>query len=336
MSKITRRTMLAGGAALPLVAIRTGKADAAQFSYKFATNLPAVHPLNVRIGEALTKIKAESGGRLDITLFPNSVLGTDPVMLSQVRSGALQFFTLSPLILSTLVPLSAINGVGFAFKDSAAAFSAMDGKLGAFVRVQIATRGLIAFEKIFDNGFRQITTGNHPIRTPDDLHALRIRVPPAALWTSMFSDFGASPTTISFNEVYTSLQTKIVDGQENPLAIVSSAKLYEVQKYCSLTNHMWDGFWTLANPAAFRRLPPDLQALAERELNAAALRQRGDVASLNASLQTSLSTQGLTFNDTDPAQFRDALTRAGFYSSWKGKFGDQAWSLLEGYTGALG
>jgi TRAP-type transport system periplasmic protein len=336
MPKFIRRTMLAGAAALPLVSIRIRAACAAQFSYKLATNLPAVHPLNVRIGEALANIRTRSGGQLDITLFPNSVLGTDPVMLSQVRSGAIQFLSLSPLILSTLVPVSAINGVGFAFTDSATAFSAMDGKLGTFVRAAIADRGLIAFRKIFDNGFRQITTSNRPIRTPEDLHALRIRVPPAALWTSMFADFGAAPTTISFNEVYTSLQTKIVDGQENPLAIINSAKLYEVQKFCSLTNHMWDGFWMLANPTAFKALPADLQALTEYELGAAALKQRADVASLNANLRTSLSARGLAFNDTDPAQFRAALKSSGFYSTWKGKFGSDAWSLLEGYTGALG
>jgi TRAP-type C4-dicarboxylate transport system substrate-binding protein len=212
----------------------------------------------------------------------------------------------------------------------------MDGKLGAFVRTQIASAGLIAFETIYDNGFREITTSNRPIKSPDDLKALRIRVPPAALWTSMFKDFGAAPTTISFNEVYTSLQTKIVDAQENPLALINAAKLYEVQKYCSLTNHMWDGFWMLANPAAFERLPAASQAIVRRELNAAALRERQDIAGLSATLQTSLAQKGLAFNKTNPTEFRQALKTAGFYDYWQGQFGPQAWSLLESYTGPLG
>ena len=336
MIKLSRRAAVAGAAALPLVSLMSRPARAADFSYKLATNLPPTHPLNVRISEALANIKQQTGGKLEINLFPNSTLGTDPVMLSEVRSGAIQFFTLSPLILSTLVPASAINGVGFAFKDEKTAFAAMDGKLGEYVRGEISKRGLIAFENIFDNGFRQITTSNRPINTQADLKSLRIRVPPAALWTSMFKDFDAAPTTISFNEVYTSLQTKIVDAQENPLAIINSAKLYEVQKYCSLTNHMWDGFWLLANPAAFNKLPADFQAIVRKELNAAALRQRVDVAALNSSLQSSLAKQGLVFNNTDPAAFRDALAQAGFYKYWKGQFGAQPWSLLESYTGPLG
>ncbi|MDT8265084.1 TRAP transporter substrate-binding protein DctP, partial [Roseomonas sp. DSM 102946] len=130
MTSIPRRSLLAGASALPLVALWTRPSRAAEFSYKLATNLPATHPLNTRNAEAAERIKAATGGRLEIQLFPNSQLGNDTDMLSQVRSGALEFFTLSGLILSTLVPLAAINGVGFAFKDSQQVFAAMDGDLG--------------------------------------------------------------------------------------------------------------------------------------------------------------------------------------------------------------
>lgn len=335
MLKLTRRSLVAGASALPLATAVSRSALAAEFSYKFATNLPSSHPLNVRISQALDNIREKTAGKLSITLFANSVLGTDPVMLSEVRSGAIQFFSLSPLILSTLVPVSAINGVGFAFKDEKQAFAAMDGNLGEYIRGEIAKAGLIAFDNIFDNGFRQITTSNHPIVQPADLKGLRIRVPSAALWTSMFKDFGAAPTTISFNEVYTSLQTKIVEAQENPLAIIEFSKLYEVQKYCSLTNHMWDGFWMLANPAFFKKLPSDMQEIVRNELNAAALLQRADMAQLSAGLQTKLAQQGLIFNTTNPDSFRSALKQAGFYNYWEKRFGSKAWSLLESYTGPL-
>ncbi|MDR3522179.1 MAG: TRAP transporter substrate-binding protein [Acidocella sp.] len=335
MKNISRRGLLAGASALPLVAINATGARAASFHYKFATNLPPEHPLNTSNAAAIARIKAATDGALDIMLYPNSQLGTDPAMLNQVRSGAIQFFTLSPLILSTLVPTAAINGVGFAFANEAQAFKAMDGKLGALVRGEIEKAGLFAFDKIYDNGFRQITTSTHPIKTPDDLHNLRIRVPPAALWTSMFTDFGSAPTTVSFNEVYTGLQTHLVDAQENPLAIISTAKLYEVQKYCSMTNHMWDGFWLLANPAAFNALPADIQTIAKREFARAALEQRVAVAKLTSGLETSLKGNGLIFNNTTPAAFRAKLASSGFYTTWKAKFGDAAWSTLEGYTGTL-
>ena len=333
---LTRRTLLATTAALPLIAIGRPSRAAAEFSYKLATNLPVGHPMNQRLTDAADRIKAATSGKLEISLFPNSQLGTDTDMLSQVRSGAIEFFTLSGLILSTLVPVAAINGVGFAFKDADQALAAMDGPLGALVRAEIAKRGLLAFDHAFDSGFRQVTTATKPIRTPADFAGLKIRVPPAALWTSMFKGFGASPTTINFSEVYSALQTKIADAEENPLSVIDSAKLYEVQKYCSMTNHMWDGFWLLANPRALKALPQDAQDIASREFARAAMEERADVAKLNASLQAGLAQKGLAFNDVDPALFRDALRKAGFYTEWKGKFGDEAWSKLEATVGTLG
>jgi tripartite ATP-independent transporter DctP family solute receptor len=335
MNPLKRRVLLTGAAALPLAALRARPVQAADFSYKFATNLPVTHPMNVRIAAAIERIKTATNGQLAIELFPNSQLGSDPDMLSQVRSGAIQFFTLSGLILSTLVPLAAINGVGFAFKDTEQVFAAMDGKLGALVRAEIAKRGLMAFPHIFDSGYRQITSSVKPIRAPEDLKAMKIRVPPSALWTSMFTAFGASPTTISFNETYSALQTKIADGQENPLSVVDTAKLYEVQSYCSMTNHMWDGFWLLTNKRAFDQLPQGMQDVAAREFDQAVREARVDVAKLNADLRAQLSARGLKFNDTDPAAFRDMLRRAGFYSDWKRRFGDDAWATLEGVVGPL-
>jgi tripartite ATP-independent transporter DctP family solute receptor len=256
-------------------------------------------------------------------------------MLSQLRSGAIEFFTMSGLILSTLVPAASINGIGFAFPDYDTVWKAMDGELGAYVRAQIAKANLIAMEKIWDNGFRQTTTSTRPIVTPADFKGLKIRVPVSPLWTSMFKAFDAAPASINFNEVYSSLQTKVVEAQENPLAIISTAKLYEVQKYCSLTNHMWDGFWFLANRAAFERIPQDLRAIVVKNINAAGVAERGDVAKLNAGLQSDLAAKGLVFNTPDPVPFREALRNAGFYSEWKGKYGEEAWAILEKSVGKL-
>jgi tripartite ATP-independent transporter DctP family solute receptor len=272
---------------------------------------------------------------VEITVFPNSQLGSDTDTLSQLRSGAVEFFTLSGLILSTLVPVASINGIGFAFKDYDQVWSTMDGKLGALVRAEIAKRGLYAFERQYDNGYRQITSATKPIKTPDDLKGFKIRVPVSPLWTGMFTAFGASPTSINFSEVYSALQTKIVDGQENPLAIIESGKLYEVQKYLSETNHMWDGFWFLANKKAIEALPEADRAIVEREFNRSALDERKDIAALNTSLKTTLATKGLTFSAVDPASFRSALKNAGFYSEWRGKFGPEAWGTLEAAVGSL-
>jgi len=336
MPKLSRRRFtIFSAAALPLTAIRTRPAQAAEFSYKFANNLPAEHPLNVRANEAVARIREATAGQVDISVFPSSQLGSDTDTLNQLRSGAVEFFTLSGLILSTLVPAASINGIGFAFKDYDQVWPAMDGKLGAYVRSEISKRGLIAMDRIWDNGFRQTTTSTKPITNPGDLHGMKLRVPVSPLWTSMFTALGASPASINFSEVYSALQTHIVDGQENPLAIIDAAKLFEVQKFCSQTNHMWDGFWLLANRRAFEKLPTATQEIVSREFNRAALEQRADVAKLNAALQGKLTAAGLVFNAVDVAPFREQLKSAGFYQDWRSKYGDEAWKILESAVGGL-
>ena len=329
--KASAASAVMGSVGAPLVA----RAQQAEFTYKFANNLPDSHPLNTRAKEMSAAIKTETNGRVDIQIFPNNQLGADTDVLSQLRSGGVEFFTMSGLILATLVPAASINGMGFAFPDYPTVWKAMDGELGAYVRGQIAKANLVAMEKIWDNGFRQTTSSTRPITGPEDYKGFKIRVPVSPLWTSMFKAFDAAPASINFNEVYSALQTKIVEGQENPLALISTAKLYEVQKYCSLTNHMWDGYWFLANRRAWEALPNDVRAIVARNINAAAVNARVDTEKLNATVRQELTAKGLTFNQPDVAPFREKLRAAGFYSEWKGKYGEEAWAILEKAVGKL-
>src|SRR6202171_1282210 len=329
--KASAASAVLGGLGAPFVA----RAQTAEFTYKYANNLPDAHPMNARAKEMSAAIKTETNGRVDLQIFPNNQLGSDTDMLSQIRSGGVEFFTLSGLILATLVPAASINGIGFAFPDYDTVWKAMDGDLGAYVRGEIGKAGLVPMDKIWDNGFRPPTSSTKPIRRPDDYKGFKIRVPVSPLWTSMFKAFDASPASINFSEVYSALQTKIVEGQENPLALISTAKLYEVQKFCSLTNHMWDGFWFLANRRAWEKIPEDVRTIVARNINAAAVKERGDTAKLNANLRGELEGKGLAFNQPDVTPFREKLRSAGFYSEWKAKYGDQAWALLEKSVGKL-
>src|SRR6187397_3475845 len=269
--KASAASAVLGGIGAPLVA----RAQTAEFTYKYANNLPDAHPLNIRAKEMAAAIRAETKGRFDLQIFPNNQLGSDTDMLSQIRSGGVEFFTLSGLILATLVPAASISGIGFAFPDYDTVWKAMDGGLGAHIRGEITKANLVVMDKIWDNGFRQTTSSTKPINGPDDLKGFKIRVPVSPLWTSMFKAFGASPASINFNEVYSALQTKVVEGQENPLAIIATTRLYEVQRSCSLTGHVWDGYWILGNKRAFERLPQDLRDVVTREFDRSAADQRG-------------------------------------------------------------
>jgi tripartite ATP-independent transporter DctP family solute receptor len=308
---------------------------AAEFNYKWATGQDPTHPINIRQQEALNRIREATSGRVDIHLFPANQLGSDTDLLSQVRSGGVDFFNLSSSILSTLSPAAGILNTGFAFRDYDVVWKAMDGEVGDYVRTQIAKVGILAPFRIYDNGFRQITSSTKPIKVPADLQGFKIRVPPSAILTSLFKSFDAGPAPINFNEVYSALQTKVVEGQENPLPIIFTTRLYEVQKYCSMTGHTWDGYWILANRRAWQKLPEDLRAIVIREVDRSAMDQREDITKLSVSLRDDLTAKGLQFNDVDRSVFRETLGKTTYYKDWKAKFGEEAWSTLEKYTGAL-
>ncbi len=329
---LTRRAFTAASAVL-LGAKRAGAAS--EFVYKVGCDTPAEHPLTRRLNEAAETVQAQTSGRLDLRVFPNSQLGSDTAMLSQVRTGALELFAAPSLTLTTAVPLSGLPSVGYAFQSYDQVWAAMDGAVGALVREAIAKAGLAPLETVWDNGFRQVTSSARPITGPADFAGMKIRVPVTALLTSLFSGLGASPTSITFNEVYSALQTHIIDGQENPLALIETSKLYEVQKFCTLSNHCWSGFWMVGNRRAMANLPHNVRPVLERVLNASALAGRADLAEMDATMRAQLATHGVAFNAPDPAPFQDRLKQGGFYKQWQQTYGADAWKALEQYTGKL-
>jgi TRAP-type transport system periplasmic protein len=339
MTGMTRRTLLrttSAAAGVAAFGIVTRRGDAAEFTWRYAHDMVPTHSMHVQLQQAVERIRRESGGRMEIQIFPNSQLGGSTDMLSQLRTGVIQLFNLSGVILATVVPVASINGIGFGFKEYDNVWAAMDGALGAHVRGAIEKAGLLAFDKMWDNGYRQITSSKHPINTPEDFKDFKIRVPVSPLWTSMFRRLGATAMTINFSEVYNALKTKFVDGQENPLSLIEANKFYEVQKYVSLSNHMWDGFWTLANGRAWATLPGVLQDVVAGNINEAALEERRDIRKLNETLRDNLVQKGMVFNTTDPEKFRGALRVAGFYAEWKEKYGPDAWAVFERQVGVLG
>lgn len=334
---LTRRGLLgAASATWATTILRQPAKAAAEFDFKLGVNTPETHPLTVRLTEAAKAIGAQSAGRLNVTVFSNSQLGGDPEMLSQVRAGGIELLAVPSLTLSILVPMSGLPSIGFAFQSYDQVWAAMDGGVGEVVREAIGKAGIVPMKKVWDNGFRQITSSSsRQLSSVDDLKGFKIRVPVTALLTSLFSGLGALPSSISYNELYSALQTHIVEGQENPLAQVSTGKLYEVQKYCALSNHCWSGYWIVANRRALTGLPADLQEIVSSNFDAAGIKERADLLEMDRSLQAELTAKGMTFNTPDPVQFRAALVKAGFYTQWQKTYGEQAWAQLEKYTGKL-
>jgi TRAP-type transport system periplasmic protein len=338
--KISRRQLgrlaTAGGlaAALPCPAY----AQRRTFKMKMGSPYPLTHPAGTRAVEVCELIRKETDGAMDITCFPNNQLGGESDMDSQLRSGAIDFMTTSGAVLQTVVPTSGISAVPFVFKNYDHVWTSMDGSLGQYIADAVAKYGITMLGKAtFDNGFRNITSSTKPIRTVEDLQGFKIRVPVTPLWADAFKALGAAPATINLPELYSSLQTKIVDGQENPLVQINAFRLYEVQKYCAMTGHVWDGGLTVANTRKWESIPKELQAVVSRNFEQIAIKQRADVLKMNSDLVAEMGAKGLTFNTPDNAPFREALVKSGFYTTWKGKYGPEAWGALEKAVGqALG
>jgi tripartite ATP-independent transporter DctP family solute receptor len=332
----TRRRVLTAAASLPLVTLPRWPANAAEFTYKLGGSSPMEHPAMARSKEAADRIRQLTNGRLDIQMYPSSQLGGDTSMISQTISGAMQMYILPIDLLASRNPICGIPGVGFAFPDYDHVWAAIDGDLGRLLRATAAEIGFHCLEKTFDHGFRDITTRTKPIATPDDLVGFKVRIPVAPYLLSLFRHLGASPVSMNFSEVYSALQTGVMDGQENPLVLIDTAKLYEVQKYCSLTNHVWSGFHLSFNMAAWKKLPPDVQEIVDHEFTASMLAERQDFVKMTADEQTILTGHGMTFNKPDIAPFRATLSKSGFYPDIRKTSGEKAWTLLEKYVGPLG
>ena len=336
---VTRRQVLKGAGALAAATVMPSAIPSAfaarKTVIKIGLDLEPGHPTVDNLNAAAAKIKDASKGEVTLLVFPASQLGDDTHMLSNLRSGAMQMMAIGDNILGSLVPSAAIDNVGFAFKTPDMAWQALDGPVGDIVRADIVKAGLQPMHRIWDEGFRQVTSSTKQINTPADLQGFKIRVPPSPISLSIFQSLGASPTTINAAELYTSLQTHVVDGQENPLGNIETMKLDQVQKYCSLTKHMWVGYWLLANGPFWASLPAEHKKLVADTLDAQALEQRKANQALDTSLEATLKKQGMQFATPDTTQFQKALTQSGFYKTWEAKFGTPLWTALESVTGKL-
>ncbi len=257
-------------------------------------------------------------------------------MLTQLRSGAIQFYTMAGALISTIVPVTSIEMIPFAFPTREKAYEALDGALGAYTCSAVDAKSLHAFRHCFALGFYQITNSVRPIKTVEDLSGLKIRTGGAKLLLDTIASLGAAATPLNFVELYTALQTHTVDGQYNPYSIIEVSKLFEVQKYLTVVNLCWASQWMLANGDAWQNLPSDIQAIVTANVKKYALRQRRDSQLLDDASADMLQRQGMAFNVADPAPFKAKIVASGFYGRWKAEFGDEAWSILERYSGKLG
>ena len=303
-----------------------------RFHYRLGANQPEESPTARRLAEMAAAILHETDGDFRLEVFPASRLGPDPQMFADLRGGKLEFY-MSGALLGGMAPTSALPMLPFAFGDSKAVFAALDGALGDRIRGELAAAGVHGFRRSWQNGFHHITTDARPIETAADFAGLKIRTPGGELAADFFRALGAEAGMVPFSGMYDALKAKIFDGQSDPLGVVLSLRLYEVQRYLSLTGHWWSGFTLLAHEAAWRDLPAEIQAVVERNADRFALLQRDDIEAVNAAGAAALARHGMIVNTADAAGIRARL--GDFYASWRARFDPAAWALLEAETGGV-
>jgi tripartite ATP-independent transporter DctP family solute receptor len=334
-SSVSRRSFLAG-ATLGSVSVFAKTLRAADYTFIQYHNQTTASSLHQRLVEMWAAIRTGTGGRVEAQVFAenNRIPGSDPAALQMLVTGEIQFFTIMGGILGTVVPAAEVQQVPFAFQSASDAHRAVDGPLGAYLREEMAAKGIHGFPvAAFDNGMRQMSSSKRPIVVPDDLKGLRMRVPAGQMVTDLFTALGAVPVTVNSNAIYDALKSDKVDAQENPLALLDLFKLYEVLRYVSMTNHMWSGFNLLAHLPTWQRLPSDIKATIEGNVTKYVRLQRQDQETMNGRLRAVLAQRGLAFNDVDAAPFRQRLS--GFYRAWRSQLGTRCWALLEAASGPL-
>ena len=197
---------------------------------------PAPRGAPVKFAEV---VKAKSNGRIEVQVAPSAQLGDDAAMVTALRTGALDISANSQGALANAVPEYAAFGMPFLFADLPQAWKLLDGPLGKELAEKSADKGMVVLG-YWDNGIRHMTNSKRPITKPEDLKGLKMRTPPDAMTVDIMQALGAEAQQIKFAELYVALQQGVVDGQENPLVNIYASKLYEVQKYLSLTGHKYE------------------------------------------------------------------------------------------------
>jgi TRAP-type transport system periplasmic protein len=334
---ISRRRFSLGLIAAGGSALLSGRARGDAIEMRQFHNQPAESPLHKSLVDMWAAVKQGTGGRVVVQTFPDNdhLAGGDPAALSMLIDGSLDFMTLNGGLIGAVVPAVNIQGIPFAFSDLSQVFAALDGDLGDYLREEMRAKDIYALPHgCFDNGFQQLSSAVKPIHTVADLEGVKVRTPNTPIYIELFEALGAKPVPINIDKLYESLKARIADAQTDPLTVIELFKLYEVQKYVSITNHIWGGFNLIGSLKKWQTLPADVRDIIERNVAKFVRVQRKENAALNNQLRDTLTQQGMTFNDAETGSFRAKL--GPFYTSWKGKVGQRAWNLLEARVGKLG
>ena len=317
-------------AALVAALVAAGVAPAqAQTKLRLGYSLSPTSHYGIGATIFMNEVARRTGGRITIQDFPNNALGGEREMVEAAQLGTLDFVVTSTGPVGNFVPETLITDIPFLFRDYDHARRVLDGPLGQDILKKCESKGLVCLSW-WENGFRHLTNSKRPVNLPDDMKGLKVRTMENQVHMTAFRALGAAPTPMAFPEVFGALQQGTVDGQENPMPVILNAKFGQVQKYVSLTGHVYSPALAIMSMASWKKLAKDDQAIVRDAARLGAAANRQKVLADEQVGVAELTKAGVqVIQKVDTAAFQKALAPA--YAEYAKKFGQANIDRLKNY-----
>ena len=298
---LIRRTLLGAATALLLAQAPAVLAqEVKERNLKFAFSLAKDHPLGQGAQKFADLVGQKSGGKIKVSIYANAVLGGDPQNLSAVRGGTLDFTSMATGLLAGVDKQFMVFDFPFLFNNAQEAYAVSDGPVGTQLLDGLSRFGLVGLG-IWDLGFRNMTNSKRPITRAEDLQGLKLRVIAAPIYIDRFNTLGANPVPMTFGEVYGALESRAIDGQDNPVGVIESAKFAEVQKYMSLTRHIYTGMPLLMSKKTWDSMSATERKIITEAANEAKAEERR-ISQLKESEAIEGLKKSMQVNEVSPAE----------------------------------
>lgn len=291
-----------------------------QWTFKLGNATSPDHAYNIGARKYAELVAQKTGGKVKIDIFPATQLGNERDLIEGLQLGTVDLVVTSTGPVGGFIPKMFVVDLPFLFRDRDHAYRVLDGPVGRQLLEAFSVKDIkgLAF---WENGFRQITNNARPIEKPEDLKGIKIRTMENKIHLATFKAFGASPTPMAWSEVYTALQQGTIDAQENPIAIIYTGKLSEVQKYLALTGHVYSPALLLMSSKAFTSLPPDIQQIMVDTAAECATFERNLLHDDETRQLEELKAKGMQVTTPNKELFRAAA--ASVYQEFEGQFGKE-------------
>lgn len=288
------------------------------------------HSWNIAAEGFAKDVKEQTQGRVDFVLYPSGQLGNEKTMLEGMQIGSQGAAIIGSGSLQPIEPKFGIVELPYSWTSSAQAYKAYDGELGAALAKLAADKNLVIVSW-WENGFRHLTNNRGPVKTPADMEGLKTRVTPDKMRLDTFTALGASPAPLAFGELYSALQQKVFDAQENPLSIIYTSSFFEVQKNLSLTGHVWGPASLIISKRVWDKFSAEDKEVVQRAADKWRDAQRKMVSDSDEELVAKLKEKGMEVNEVDKAAFVEAVQPV--WKQYESTFGADLMAILQKYRG---